>query len=133
MTMARVTKFMGSLSARLCLFCCLPAFAGTPYLVPPSDGATLRGIDFSKAQVILPELTQRFAACDGQEPPGCRVDPSRNTVILQFPDGTVFYDAKMAIDADGSTLSKRAERPNQPETALRYPVSDQSLDSERVP
>ena len=103
------------------------------YVAPPSDAQVLRGVDFHQAQVILPELTERFAACDAQDPPGCRVDPSRNSVILHFPDGTVFYDAKMAIDADGSVLSKRQEFPNQPETALRYPVSNQSLDSERVP
>lgn len=119
--------------AGLCVGCCLRAFAAAPYTAPSTDATTLRGIDFAKAQLILPELTQRFGICDAQDPPGCKVDPSRNTVILKFPDGTVFYDAKMAIDADGSTLSKRAERPNQPETALRYPVSDVSLDSERVP
>ncbi len=119
--------------AGLCIGCCLQAFAAAPYTAPSTDAGTLRGVDFAKAQVILPALTQRFGTCDAQDPPGCKVDPSRNTVILKFPDGTVFYDAKMAIDADGSTLSKRAERPNQPETALRYPISDLSLDSERVP
>lgn len=103
------------------------------YAAPAPDAVALHGIDFAKAQVILPELTQRFGACDQQDPPGCKVDPSRNTVVLQFPDGTVFFDAKMAIDADGSTLSKRAEFPNQPETALRYPTTGSSLDSERVP
>ena len=107
--------------------------AQVPYAVPPADVIALRGVEFAKAQVILPELTQRFGVCDRQDPPGCKVDPSRNTVMLQFPDGTVFFDAKMAIDADGSTLSKRAERPNQPETALRYPTTGTSLDSERVP
>ena len=123
------------LSAAVCCVCLcgMQAGAHAAYPVPPSDARVVRGVDFAKAQVILPELTQRFATCDQTEPPGCKVDPSRNTVILQFPDGTVFFDAKMAIDADGSTLSKRAERPNQPETAFRYPVLDMSLDSERVP
>ena len=103
------------------------------YSVPQSDAKVLQGIDFTKAQVILPDLTQRFQACDQQDPPGCKVDPSRNTVILDFPGGPVFFDAKMDIDADGSTLSKRREFPNQPETAFRYPTTDTSLDSERVP
>lgn len=110
-----------------------PVDAQTNYAVPPADAAALRGIRFAGARAILPELTQRFAACDRQNAPGCKVDPSRNTAILQFPDGPVFFDAKMAIDADGSTLSKRAEFPNQPETALRYPTTGESLDSERVP
>ena len=133
MAIVLATKLARRWFAGLCMGCCLQACAAAPYTAPPADAGTLQGIDFAKAQVILPELTQRFGACDAQDPPGCKVDPSRNTVILKFPDGTVFYDAKMTIDADGSTLSKRAERPNQPETALRYPVSDLSLDSERVP
>ena len=110
-----------------------PADAQTHYAAPSADAAALRGIRFAGAQIILPELTQRFGACDGQDPPGCKIDPSRNTAILQFPDGPVFFDAKMAIDADGSALSKRGEFPNQPETALRYPTTGTSLDSERVP
>ncbi len=133
MTTSLAIHRFGRSLAWLCACICLPAAAALPYAAPPTDAATLRGVDFARAQVILPELTQRFSVCDGQEAPGCKVDPSRNTAILEFPDGTIFYDAKMAIDADGSTLSKRAERPNQPETALRYPISDLSLDSERVP
>ncbi len=128
-----MTRHARRLFAMLCVGCCVQAIASAPYTAPSSDITTLRGIDFAKAQMILPDLTQRFGACDQQEPPGCKVDPSRNTVILQFPDGTLFFDGKMAIDADGSTLSKRHEFPNQPETALRYPVLDISLDSERVP
>ncbi len=103
------------------------------YSVPQSDAKVLQGIDFTKAQVILPDLTQRFQACDQQDPPGCKVDPSRNTVILDFPGGPVFFDAKMAIDADGSALSKRAEHPNQPETSFRYPGPAQTATSNVTP
>ncbi len=133
--MRRHTREGHRATAALLCACLSGSLAGaqTPFQAPPSDEGVLRGIDFAKAQVILPELTQRFQSCDQQEPPGCKVDPSRNTVILLFPDGPVFFDAKMAIDADGSALSKRHEFPNQPETALRYPTTDTSLDSERVP
>lgn len=121
-----------------CAFCCsfltgMEAVANVPYAVPRSDAAVLHGVDFRNAQVILPGLTQQFQACDQEEAPGCKADPNYNTVILQFADGTVFFDGKMAIDADGSALSKRHDFPNQPETALRYPVSNVSLDAERVP
>lgn len=126
--------------------------ADVPYSVPPVDAKSLRGVDFAKAQLVDPGLTALYQACDqNQERGGCYSDQAKNTVVLRFPDNTVFFDAKMAIDADGSVLSKRAERPNQPETSFRYPkaaeadgstasVSDPyatgpgpSLDSERVP
>ncbi len=105
----------------------------------------MRAIDFSRAQIVGQDLTQIYQFCDRQETRGgCAGDPARNTVLLKFPDATasdgtllvpgpVFFDAKMAIDADGSTVSKLAERPNQPETALRYPTTDTSLDAEAVP
>lgn len=122
-----------------------------PYSVPATDAKALRGVGFGHAVLIDPELTGVYQACDqNRERGGCYSDQAHNTVILRFPDGTVFFDAKMAIDADGSVLSKRAERPNQPETSFRYPrpagaseasgVADPyatgpgpSLDSERVP
>lgn len=117
--------------------------APAQYTAPDSSRSVLRGVDFSKAQPIAPELTQLFQDCDRRSDyGGCAQDPAHNTTILKFVDradsagpvsGPVFFDAKMAIDADGSALSKKAERPNQPETALRFPTTGESLDSERVP
>jgi hypothetical protein len=127
------------------------ALAQAPYSVPAPDAKTLHGVDFAKAQVIDPQLTSLYQACDQkQDRGGCFTDPAHNTAVLRFPDGTVFFDAKMAIDADGSVLSKRAEHPNQPETSFRYPATvtppgtstapdpyatgpGPSLDAERVP
>jgi len=119
--------------------------AHAQYVPPAQSVRVLHGVDFAAARLIAPELTQLYADCDAStERGGCKTDPARNTVLLKFPDsivgdgvvtteGPVFFDAKMAIDADGSALSKAAERPNQPETALRYPTNGESLDSERVP
>ena len=129
------------------LFGCALALstAQAQYAPPAQSARVLHDVDFTVAQTIAPDLTQVYQACDmSHERGGCATDPARNTVMLKFPDsvagggivttaGPVFFDAKMAIDADGSTLSKRAERPNQPETALRYPTNGESLDSERVP
>lgn len=116
------------------------ASAQIPYAAPAADAKALRGVDFSRAQTLDPQLTDLYQACDrSTDRGGCATDPAHNTAILRFEDNTVFFDAKMAIDADGSTLSKRAEHPNQPETALRYPESatspssGTSLDSEAVP
>jgi hypothetical protein len=143
---------------RAAMACCLvcPVFCvalqaqaepqtGTAYAAPLVDRTALRGVDFAHAHLVGQDLTQTYQACDQQTTRGgCATDPARNTVFLKFPDNTasdgtllapgpVFFDAKMAIDADGSPLSKKAERPNQPETALRYPTTDTSLDSEQVP
>ncbi len=113
--------------------------AGTPYTAPATDAKVLHGVDFAKAQLVDPQLTATYGACDQNTGHGgCYDDPARNTAILRFGDGTVFFDAKMAIDADGSVLSKRAEHPNQPETSFRYPDptgtgEGPSLDAERVP
>lgn len=127
------------------------AVAQAPYSVPPVDAKTLHSVDFSQAQPVDPQLTALYQACDQkQDRGGCSSDPAHNTAVLRFPDGTVFFDAKMAIDADGSVLSKRAEHPNQPETSFRYPAAvnpesatgtrdpyatgpGPSLDAERVP
>ena len=115
------------------------AATDAPYSAPATDTKALRGVDFASAQLVDPGLTALYRACDAShEHGGCADDPAHNTVILRFPDGTVLFDAKMAIDADGSALSKRAEHPNQPETAFRYPDPTgvgvgPSLDSERVP
>ena len=128
------------------------AAAGTPYSAPPTDVQVLRHVDFGRAQLIDPQLTALYQACDqNQERGGCYSDQAKNMVILRFPDNTVFFDAKMAIDADGSVLSKRGDPPHGRATCLRCPkpaaadgstasVSDPyatgpgpSLDSERVP
>ncbi len=113
--------------------------AGVAYSAPVTDAKVLRVVDFSRAQPLDPQLTSMYQACDAKrERGGCYDDQAHNTAILRFGDGTVFFDAKMAIDADGSTLSKRAEHPNQPETSFRYPDPTglgvgPSLDAERVP
>jgi hypothetical protein len=147
--------WVGRCAAGLLVFGCLRASgqvgAQASYIAPKPSAALVRGVDFAKAQVLDPQLTNVYQACDrSSERGGCSSDPAHNTVILRFADGTVFFDAKMAVDADGSTLSKRAERPNQPETSFRYPNAPgpaggpgtpdpmatgpgPSLDAERVP
>lgn len=141
----------------------LPSLAQTPsstpggpgssfsYQAPAASAQAVHGVDFDEASALDPQLTAIYQACDqNQGRGGCYTDQAHNTAILRFGDGTVFFDAKMAIDADGSVLSKRAEHPNQPETSFRYPGvapspaqnttpdpqatgPGPSLDAERVP
>jgi hypothetical protein len=100
-------------------------------------------IGFNSAQLLDQKFHARFAMCDKSnicdgvelKPPfQCSGDPSRNTVFLKLADGTIFYDAKMAIDADGSWLSMAHKGTNQGNTSLRYPLPNKpSLDADRVP
>jgi hypothetical protein len=75
--------------------------------------------------------------CDGkqlEDPYKCSGDPSRNTAFLKLQGGVIFYDAKMALDADGSQLSKARGGTNLPETAWHYPTPPgDSVDAEHVP
>jgi Fungal chitosanase of glycosyl hydrolase group 75 len=83
----------------------------------------------------------RFAECDARdtcdgEPVrrGCLQDPNHNSVLLKLADGTVFFDAKMGLDVDGSRLSAlNPGQTDQPDTSLRYPLpGSPSIDSGRV-
>jgi hypothetical protein len=56
-------------------------------------------------------------------------------VFLELRDGTIFFDAKMGVDADGSELSKiRPGATDQSETSFRYPLPNSpSLDADKIP
>lgn len=56
------------------------------------------------------------------------------SAILTLKGNVIFYDAKMAIDADGSALSKARGGTNLPEAAWHYPTPPgDSVDAEHVP
>src|SRR5689334_2377166 len=69
-----------------------------PTFEPPSGSRNqVSGVHFDTAETLT-ESKARFDAAD--RAPGNR-DPSRCKALLRFPDGTVFWSAKLAIDADG--------------------------------
>ena len=79
-----------------------------------------------------------FDAFD-QTPEGMN-DPSRCKALLAFPDGTIFWSSKMAIDADGPAagvgrLSGSQLDPDsgQNDTSFHFCDTDQALPSEAVP
>lgn len=74
--------------------------------------------------------------CDGKKLKyGCGNDPNHNSKILKLTNGTIFYDGKMGLDADGSPYSKNTPgQTDQPETSLRYPFPGKpSINADRVP
>lgn len=129
----------GCVLGMLLLLAPAAAVSQATYQVPATDSKVLHGVHFAAATPVDPQLTALYGSCDdSHDHGGCADDPAHNTAILRFGDGTVFFDAKMAIDADGSALSKLAVRPNQPETSFRYPDPagpgvGPSLDAEHVP
>lgn len=118
------------------------AGAQNAFRPPAASAGEVSGIDFKSSQ-SLESLQARFSSCDRtnmcdgkvlKKPYKCSSDPSRNTVILKLRDDVLFYDAKMAIDADGSALSKARGGTNLPETAWHYPTPPgDSVDAEHVP
>jgi Fungal chitosanase of glycosyl hydrolase group 75 len=135
MSASRISSLLIAASATV-------AFAQSPYKPPVASAGEVSGIDF-KSSPSLTTLQTRFSTCDRtdmcdgetlKKPYKCSSDPSRNTAILKLKGDVIFYDAKMAIDADGSALSKARGGTNLPETAWHYPTPPgDSVDAEHVP
>ena len=111
------------------------------YSPPAASVSVLAPIRFDSAKPLDPALHQRFQGCDDHDQCDgkplrykCSNDPNRNTVFLKLADGTIFYDAKMAIDADGAEFTKTTPgMTDQADTSFRYPLTGNSIDADRVP
>jgi len=117
------------------------ASAQATYTPPAASSQAVAGIDFASG-IPLTSLQSRYSTCDQtdmcdgkpvRKNYSCKTDPSRNTAILKLKNNVIFFDGKMAIDADGSQLSKSRGGTDLPETAWRYPTSGASVDAEHVP
>ncbi|HKG58357.1 MAG TPA: glycoside hydrolase family 75 protein [Pyrinomonadaceae bacterium] len=116
--------------------------AQAQYTPPPRSAEAVQGVPWTKAVAAGNKFRNRFRecetrnTCDGKRLKyGCRRDPSRNTAILRFRDGTIFFDGKMGLDADGSPYSRNTPgQTDQPETSYRYAVPGKpSVDADKVP
>jgi len=81
------------------------------YAPPPASAATVAGVRFESAAPIDESYRAEFDRCDREnifreeEMPGFRKwtdDPNKVKVLLRFPNGTIFFQAKLALDIDGS-------------------------------
>jgi hypothetical protein len=81
------------------------------YTPPTASARALEGIDFRSAVSIDESYRAEFARCDrenifeGQTMSGfrkCTTDKNRVKALLKFPDRTVFFEAKLSLDIDGS-------------------------------
>jgi hypothetical protein len=126
----------------LSLLTSAPLLLSQSYSPPAASASVIAPISFDSATPLDPVLHQRFQTCDDHdlcdgEPPKykCSNDPSRNSVFLKLKDGTIFFNAKMAVDADGAEFTKtNPGKTDQRDTSLRYPLTGKpSLDSDKVP
>ena len=122
------------------------AQAQNSYKPPPESARIVSRVPFVQALPIGGQFQARFNTCDEQDmclgkPQTCSEDKNHNAALLRLPGGVIFFEAKMAIDTDGSRLSeklyeerKKAGNPivDQPDTSLRY-SDGTSLDADTVP
>jgi hypothetical protein len=111
--------------------------------VPPRESASLvKNVPWSSATPIGAKFRARFLECDAKDTCdgakqqyGCARDQNNNTALLRLNDGTIFFDGKMGVDADGSPYSRRTHKgTDQPETSFHYTSTDRpSVDADQVP
>jgi hypothetical protein len=102
------------------------------YQPPKQSADALKGISLSttKRAPRAQHYLDTFAATD--QLPKYKNDPSNCKTLLQFPEGTIYYDAKMAIDADGSPRAKNIDPAGQPDTSHHFPNED-PFNAEEIP
>jgi glycosyl hydrolase group 75 (putative chitosanase) len=66
---------------------------------PEASLGKLEGVPFDQAVDVAPGAKKRFDNFD--KTPAGKKDPSTCKALLKFPDGTIFWSSKVAVDADG--------------------------------
>jgi hypothetical protein len=60
-------------------------------------------------------------------------DPNNNTIFIKLANGTILFDAKMGVDADGSPYAiKHNAPPDNPNTSLTYADGITPLNADKV-
>ena len=104
---------------------------------PSASAAQCNGVPFADAISVAQENKEMFDDFDRTR---ARNDPSKCKAILKFPDGTIFWSSKMAIDADGPVAganrlsgSQLDIDSGQDDTSFHFPGSGKGLPSEIIP
>jgi hypothetical protein len=105
---------------------------------PDASASVCQNVPFMSASDTAIDNKAEFDAFD-QTPEGIN-DPSRCKALLAFPDGTIFWSSKMAIDGDGPAAgpgrlcgSELDPDSGQNDTSFHFCDTDQGLPSEAVP
>ena len=103
---------------------------------PIKSKSLLEGIPFDQAEDTEPAAKKRF---DDFDKTGTK-DPNKCKALLQFPNGTVFWSSKMAVDADGppagpgrKTGKQLDPSSGQNDTSFQLPEGGGGLPSETIP
>lgn len=110
----------------------------TSFTPPETSASVCENVPFESASDTAIDNKAEFDAFD-QTPEGMN-DPSRCKALLAFPDGTIFWSSKMAIDGDGPAAgpgrlcgSQLDPEDGQNDTSFHFSGTDQGLSSEAVP
>jgi hypothetical protein len=99
------------------------------YTVPAENCTLLGNIPFNTAKAVGVRYRRKFDAADAGK---ASEDPSRCRALLRFDDGTIFFDAKMAICTDGSPRGNKIDKSGQTRTA--HTLADKAaFDAESIP
>src|SRR5438132_9379965 len=107
------------------------------FQVPSKSAALVHGIDFNTAESVGTNFVGKFMIADGGGDPikgskDTHTDQTRCERILRFPDGTIFFSAKMAIDSDGSPRATTIDQSGGPGTSLLF-RDGQPVNAETIP
>src|SRR5262245_4871320 len=107
------------------------------FIPPEASAALCENVPFDTATDTAIDNKAVFDAFD-QTPEGVN-DPSRCKGLLAFPDGTIFWSSKMAIDGDGPAAgpgrlcgSELDPDDGQNDTSFHF-CTGEGLSSEAVP
>lgn len=109
------------------------------FQVPQESADVVQGIDFATAESVGANFVEKFGTSDSGGDLGRGIKdagggPSLCNRILRFPDGTIFFSARMAIDSDGSPRAAAIDDTGDPNTSQRYSDSIRtSVNAEKVP
>jgi hypothetical protein len=109
---------------------------GPTYSPPPASAALVKGVKFSTAHSVGKKYVDRFARWDALEDEKDESKQDKNNCkgLLQFPDNTLFWESKMALDTDGATnpVVIGGDKTHLQATSLKF-ADGKSIDAEFVP
>jgi len=114
------------------------ATPGTPdgYVPPALSQGLVAGVPFAAAERVGTNYTDRFARWDKLESKKKFSDPSRCRGLYRLPGGVLFWESKMAVDADGSTTKSVLDSSSGSQVKTSYCFGDKKrtpVNAEIVP
>ena len=92
------------------------------YEPPAKSRKLLDGVRFDRVQRVGHKYTERFARWDATD--AGRTDPSLCRGLYKFPDNVLFWESKMAVDADGATTPSVLKSSSGSQIKTSYCFSD---------